>query len=111
MVDRTIDIGRGAMPLEVGNNHLTTLAESRKDRPKHLARGEAAMQQDQRPPDAIRLVIQVDAVDLGIFAMARCFVGRIGGHVASPHLCDGSYRGCELDDAAPPDSSLRSTAT
>ena len=40
------------------------------DRPEHLARAEPAVQQDHRPPGAVDLVVEVDAVDVGVLAGA-----------------------------------------
>jgi len=49
-VDRSIDVGSAAVPLQVDGDDLVTLGQRGKDRPEHLARPEPAVQQDQRPP-------------------------------------------------------------
>ena len=70
-VDRAIDVGRPAVTLEVDRDDLVVRGEGGQDRPEHLARAEPAVEQDQRPAAAVRLVVEVDAVDVGVLAGAR----------------------------------------
>ena len=80
-VDRPVDVGGPAVPLQVGGDDLVVLGQRGQDRPEHLARPEPAVQQDQRPPGAVCLEVQVDAVDLRVLPGARsagCPIG--GGH-------------------------------
>ena len=69
-VDRPIDVGGAPVPLEVDRDDLVALRQRGEDRPEHLARHEPAVQQDQRPPGPVGLVVEVDAVDLGVLAGA-----------------------------------------
>ena len=85
-VDRPIDVGGTAVTLHVGRDDLVALRKGRQDRPEHLARPEPAVQQDHRPPGPVRLVVQVDAVDLGILAGACRLGSPIGAHGDSPSV-------------------------
>ena len=69
-VDRSVDVGGAAVPLQVDGDDLVALGQRGQDRPEHLARPEPAVQQDQRPPGPVGLVVEVDAVDLGVLAGA-----------------------------------------
>jgi hypothetical protein len=80
-VDRTIDVGSAAVPLQVNGNDLVALRQSGTNRPEHLTRSQSAMQQDQRPSGPHGFVIEIEAVDLGVLAGASnvgCPIG--GGH-------------------------------
>jgi hypothetical protein len=86
-VERPVDVGGPAMPLQVDGDDLVAPGQRGQDRPEHLARPEPAVQQDQRPPGAVRLVVQVDAVDLGVLSGARCVRGPAGiGHGDAPRV-------------------------
>ena len=78
-VDRSIDVGGAAVALQVDGDDLVALRERGKNRPEHLARPEPAVQQDQRPPGPDRLVVEIDAVDLGVLAGALGLGRPIGG--------------------------------
>jgi len=69
-VDRPVDVGRPAVSLQVGGDDLVPLGERGKDRPEHLTGPEATVQQDQRPPRAVRFVIELEAVHLGVVSGA-----------------------------------------
>jgi len=79
-VERSVDVGRAAVPLQVDGDDLVPLRQPGKERPEHLARPEPAVQQDQRPPGPMRLEVEGDAVDLGVLAVALRVAGPIGGH-------------------------------
>ena len=49
-LDRSVDIGRSAMALQVNRDDLVVLGQAGKDRPEHLAGAEPAVKQDHRPP-------------------------------------------------------------
>ena len=88
-VDRPIDVGGAAVPLEVDRDDLVALGQRREDRPEHLARAEPAVEQDQRPPGPVGLVVEVDAVDLGVSA-GPVRIGRpVRGHPSSPRINAG----------------------
>ena len=82
-VDRPVDIGGPPVALEVGDDHQVAGRERRQQRPEHLTRSEPAMEQDDRPAGAVRLVIEVNPVDVGILPGAlgldRLIDGRHGG--------------------------------
>ena len=61
-----IDVGGPAVALQVDRDHLVVRGERRQHRPEHLARPEPAVEQDQRPAGAVGLVVEVDAVDVGV---------------------------------------------
>ena len=69
-IDRSIDIGGAAVPLEVDRDDPVALGQRGEDRPEHLARAEPAVQQDQRPPGPVGLAVEIDAVDLGVCTRA-----------------------------------------
>src|SRR5882672_740586 len=83
-VDRSIDVSGAAVSLQVDGDDMVALCEQRQDGPEHLARPESAMQQDERPPAPMSLVIEVDAVDLGVLAGALRLCGPIAGHGHAP---------------------------
>src|SRR5207249_2422265 len=66
--DRSINVGRSAMTLQVRGDDLTALREGWKVWPEHRGRPEAAVEQDERMPRPVYLVIELDAVDVGVFA-------------------------------------------
>jgi hypothetical protein len=59
------------MALQVDDDDLVVRRERGQHRPEHLTGPEAAVQQDHRPAGAVRLVVEVDAVDLGVLAVAH----------------------------------------
>ena len=67
-VDRAIDVGGASVPLKVDRDDPMALGQGGEDRLEHLARAEPAVQQDQRPPGAVALVVQANAVDVGVCA-------------------------------------------
>ena len=69
-VDRPIDVRGAAVPLEVDRDDLVALGQRGEYRPEHLARHEPAVEQDHRSPGPVGLVVEVDAVDLGVLAGA-----------------------------------------
>jgi hypothetical protein len=96
-VDRPVDVGGPAVPLQVHGDDLVPLRQRGKDRPEHLTRPEPAVQEDHRPPGAVRLVVEVEAVDLGVVSGARRAGCPIGGrHGAAPHVvADSSDAGTD----------------
>ncbi|MEE3920584.1 hypothetical protein V2I01_27135 [Micromonospora sp. BRA006-A] len=71
------------MPLEVHHDHLVRGGQRGQDRREHLTRGEAAVQQDHRPALAVRLVVEVDAVDVGVPPRGLWVVALRCGHRCS----------------------------
>ena len=67
-VDRPVDVGGTAVPLEVGPDDLMALGESGDDRLEHLARAEPAVDQDDRSPGPVGLVVEAESVDLRVLA-------------------------------------------
>ena len=59
-----IDVGGPAVSLEVDDEDLVVVGQRRNDRPEHLAREEASVQQDHRVSCPVRLVVQLDGVDV-----------------------------------------------
>src|ERR1700674_1172384 len=85
-VDWSIDVSSPAVSLQVGGDDLVALRELGEDGPERLVRHESAVQEDQRPPGTVGLVVEVEAVDLGILAGALR-VGRLtGGHGQAPYV-------------------------
>ena len=84
-VEWPIDVGGAPVPLQVGGNDLVVGGKCRPDRPEHLARAEAAMHQDERSPGALGLVVEMEAVDVGIGAGWLGGGGRVSGHRVVPH--------------------------
>ena len=95
-VERPVDVGGPAVPLQVDDDDLVVVGQGGKDRPEHLTRAEAAVQQDHRASRPVRLVVQVDAVDVGVLTRAGAFGGPFrGGHDDSlcvPGRRDAGYR-------------------
>jgi hypothetical protein len=86
-VERSVDVGGAAVALEVDDDDLVALGQGGKGRPEHLARPEPAVQQDHRPPGPVGLEVEVDAVDLGVLAVAvRLSCPIAGRHGAAPHV-------------------------
>jgi hypothetical protein len=79
-VDRTVDVRRPAVTLEIDDDRLAALGERRQDRPECLARSEPAMEQDERPTGAVRLIVKIDAVHLGVLAVPGRRVGPTRRH-------------------------------
>ena len=65
-----IDVGRAPMALQVDGDHLAALGERREVGAKHLDGAETAVQQDERSARAVALVVQLDAVHVGVMAGA-----------------------------------------
>jgi hypothetical protein len=81
-VDRPIDVDGTAVPLEVGRDDLVALGEGGDDRFEHLARAEPAVEQDDWWPGPVGLVVELDAIDVGVLA------GGLGpGCFARRHRC------------------------
>ena len=59
---RTVDVGRTAVPLQVDRDDAALGAELGHDRLEHLAGADAAVQQDERLTGAVLLVVQRHAV-------------------------------------------------
>jgi hypothetical protein len=85
-VDRSIDVSGPAVSLQVDRHYLVALRELTQDSPKHLARPQSAMEQDERPPAPMSLEIEVDAVDLGVLAGALGVSGPSAGHGDAPFV-------------------------
>ena len=83
-VDRPIDVGCAAVPLEVGDDDLMACRQRIEHRPERLARGEPTVQQHYRTPGAVDLVVEVEAVDLGVHAGAGRLCRPVGGHRGAP---------------------------
>jgi hypothetical protein len=91
-VERSVDVGGAAVALQVDDDDLAAFGQGGKGRPEHLARAEPAVQQEHRPPGPMGLEVEVDAVDLGVLAVAvRLGCPITGRHGAAPHvLADAS---------------------
>jgi hypothetical protein len=86
-VDRSVDVGRPAVSLQVGHDELVALGQGRQDRPERLSRSEAAVQQDQRSTAAMDLVVHMQAVDVGVVADDLGITAQVGrGHLATPFM-------------------------
>src|SRR2546423_14327889 len=72
------------MALQVDGDVLVALCELWKNRPEHLARHKATVQQDERGPGAVSFVVELDAVDLSISAGALHVRRPIGFHTCAP---------------------------
>src|SRR2546426_12654577 len=90
-VDWSIDVSGTAMSLQVGGNDLVALRQLGQHGPEHLARHEPAVEEDQRPPGTMRLVVEIEAVDLGVLAGGLGVSRGIGGHGQAP------YRALEVE--------------
>ena len=66
----SIDVGRPPVALQVDGDDLPAVGERGKVGPEHLERAEAAMQQDERSARSSGLVIELDAVHVGVVAHA-----------------------------------------
>ena len=77
--DRPVDVGRAPVALEVGEDDAVSGGELVGHRPEHLARPESAVEQHQRPAAAVDLVVEADAVDIGIGAGALGLGRPVGG--------------------------------
>ena len=80
-VDRPVDVRRAPVPLEVDGDDLMALRQRGERRPEHLAGSEPTVQQDHGSPRSVGLVVEVDAVDLGVLADALRLGRPVGGHV------------------------------
>ena len=88
-VDRPIDVRGAPMSLEVDRDHLVPFRQRWEHRPEHLTRHEPAVQQDHRSARPVRLVVEADAVDVGV--LARLY-GRRWSHRWSRDLLVSSFR-------------------
>ncbi len=70
-LDRPVDVGGAAVTLQVDRDDLMVFRQRWKYRPEHLARSEPTVQQHHRPTGPVRLVVEVDAIDLGVLARAH----------------------------------------
>ena len=73
-----------AASANIRRDHPVVLGEAPEHRAEHLARPEPAVEQDQRSPRAMDLVVEVDAVDRGVGAGARCRGGPVGAQGDPP---------------------------
>src|SRR5205809_466704 len=89
-VYRSIDVSGTAMSLQVDGDDLVALCEHWQNRPEHLARSKPTVQQDQRASGPVGLVVEVDAVDLGVLAAALDGGSPIGLHACTPCLLNGN---------------------
>ena len=103
--DRPVDVRRPPMPLQVDGDHLVALGERRQDRPEHLAGPEPAVEQDQGPPRAMRLVVEADPIDVGIPPGAFGLGGPFGGHGSAP-VMGGWWLRYSSDRGGPHNSSV-----
>ena len=86
-VERPVDVRSSAVTLEVGRDDLAAARhECRDDGPEHLARAEAAMEQDERLAGAVHLVVEVQAVEVDVPSGARRLGCPVGGHVGAPSV-------------------------
>ena len=76
-VDRSIDVGGAPVTLEVDDDHLVAGGEGRQDRLEHLARPEAAVQEDQRAAGPMDLVVEIETIHVGGSTDACCFRGPL----------------------------------
>src|SRR2546423_862650 len=81
-VDWSIDVSGTTVSLQIGGDDLVALRKLGYDGPEHLTRHESAVQEDQRPSRTVGLVVEVDAVHLGVLAGAL----RVGGHGQAPYV-------------------------
>src|SRR4029077_5387738 len=79
--------------LQVGDDHLVALRQEREDRPERLTRHEPTMQEDERPAAPVDLVIEIDAVDLGILAGALRLGGPFAAHGHTPWVNETARAG------------------
>ena len=94
-VQRPVDVRGPPVSLEVDGDHLVALGQRGQDRPEHVAGAEPAVQQDQGRAGAVGLVVQVDAVDLGVPAGALDRVAPLRHGVSPTFLVRGCHvRGC-----------------
>ena len=69
--ERSIDVGRPAVPLQVDADDLPALRQRRKVGAEHLGRTETAVQEDQRPTTSVNLVVELDAIDVRVRHVSR----------------------------------------
>src|SRR2546430_6027636 len=74
------------MSLQVGGDHLVALREQWQHRLEHLARRKATVQKDQRAPRPMSLVVELEAVNLGVLARALHLGRQIGLHRGAPSV-------------------------
>ena len=94
-VEWPIDVSRTAMALQVDCDDLVPLRELRQNRRVHIARPESAVQENHRPPGAVRLVVEIETVELGVLPGALRISCPIGGHVQAPNVNWKSNAGVE----------------
>src|SRR2546430_1275257 len=83
---KSFDTSFAAMSLRGDGGDLVALRELGQHGPERLARPQSAVQEDQRRPVTVGLVVEVDVVDLGVLAGALRVGGPIGGHGQAPSV-------------------------
>ena len=68
--DRAIDVRSPPMRLQIDADHLVALRQYGQVGSEHLDRAEPAVQQDQRSAGPVDLVVELDAVHVGVVAFA-----------------------------------------
>ena len=71
--ERSIDVSRPAVALEVDADDLPSPGERGEIGAEHLDRAEPAVQQDERPARSMDLVVELDAVHVRVAADALRF--------------------------------------
>src|SRR5690606_12923959 len=75
-----VNVGCRAMSLQVNGDHLPAFGQGGKHGAEHLDGSESSVQEHQRLPCTVNLVVEVDAVDVGVLTGgAGTVVLRLGG--------------------------------